>query len=103
MDEIEHTYGGNFEGNSLVGRTASGKTTFVQNLGKSNLFGDTSEVYWISKITLSEERESAVRDSFNNQELYFSYPENLEDFNYLIENFLQTKSDYVNSDMGRTW
>ena len=100
MDEIEHSYGGNFEGNSLVRRTASGKTTFVQNLGKSNLFGDTSEVYWISKITLSEERESAVRDSFNNQELHFSYPDNLEDFNYLIENFMQTKSDYVNSDMG---
>ena len=38
------------------------KQTFVQNLGKNNLFGDISEVYWISKITLSEERESAIRD-----------------------------------------
>ena len=63
MDEIEHTYDGKFEGNILlVGRTASGKTTFVQNLGKKYLFGDISEVYWISKITLSEERKSAIRD-----------------------------------------
>ena len=63
MDEIEHTYDGKFEGNILlVGRTASGKTIFVQNLGKKNLFGDISEVYWISKITLSEERKSAIRD-----------------------------------------
>ena len=101
MDEIEHSYDCKFEGNILVvGRTAFGKTTFVQNLGKNNLFGDISEVYWISKVTLSEERESAIRDSFNNQELHFSYPENLENFNYLIENFMQKKSDYVNSDMG---
>ena len=45
MDEIEHTYDGKFEGNILVvGRTACGKTTFVQNLRKNNLFGDISEV-----------------------------------------------------------
>ena len=63
MDEIEHSYDCKFEGNILVvGRTAFGKTTFVQNLGKNNLFGDISEVYWISKITLSEERKSAIRD-----------------------------------------
>ena len=68
----------------------------MQNLGKSNLFGHIFEVYWISKI----EREDAVRDSFSNQELYFNYPANVEDFNYLIENFMQTKSDYVNSEMG---
>ena len=35
MDEIEHTYDGKFEGNILVvRRTACGKTTFVQNVGK---------------------------------------------------------------------
>ena len=34
-------------------KTGCGKTTFVQNLGRSNLFGDISEVYWISKIVLS--------------------------------------------------
>ena len=100
MDEIEHTYDGKFEGNILVGRTACGKTTFVQNLGKNNLFGDISEVYWLSKIALSEEREDAIRDSFLDQEVHFNYPANLEDFNCLIENFMQVKSNYVNSESG---
>ena len=35
MDEIKYTYDGKFEGNILiVGRTACGETTSVQNLGK---------------------------------------------------------------------
>ena len=35
MDEIKYTYDGKFEGNILiVGRTACGKTTSVQNLVK---------------------------------------------------------------------
>ena len=46
MDEIEDMYGSIFEGNILiVRRTGCGKTMFVQNLGKNNLFGDISEVY----------------------------------------------------------
>ena len=32
--------------------------------------------------------------------MYFNYPANLEDFNYLIEDFMQIKSDYVNSELG---
>ena len=49
---------------------------------------------------ISDEIEEAIRDSFSNQELYFNCPANLEDFNYLIGNFMLTKSNYVNSDMG---
>ena len=84
----------------MVGKTACGKTTFVQNLGKNNLFGDISEVCWVYKIVLSEEREDAIRDSFSRQEIHFNYPRNLEEFNYLIENFVQIKSDYVTSKIG---
>ena len=52
-DEIIYNYDGNFEGNILVvGRTECGKTTFVQNLGKSKLFGEIKEVIWLSKISL---------------------------------------------------
>ena len=41
MDEVNYTSDGNFEGNILIeGGTGCGKTTFVQNLGKNNLFGD---------------------------------------------------------------
>ena len=32
--------------------------------------------------------------------MYFSYPRNLHDFNYLIENFTQEKSDYEDSELG---
>ena len=101
MDEIKYTFDGKSEGNILiVGRTRCGKTTFVQNLGKNELFGDISTVFWISKISLSEEREEKIRESFENQEVFFNYPENLDDFNYLIEGFMQRKADYVNSELG---
>ena len=41
MNEIKYTFDGKFRGNILiVGRTGRGKTTFVQNLGKNELFGD---------------------------------------------------------------
>ena len=91
----------NFEGNILiVHRTGCGKTTFVQKLRKNELFGDISTVFWISKISLSEEREEKIKESFENQEVYFNYPENLDDFNYLIEDFMQRKAVYVNSGLG---
>ena len=89
MDEIKYSFDGKFEGNILIiGRTRCGKTTFVQNLGKNKLFGDVTTVYWISKITLSEEREEKIRQCFENQEVNFNYPENLDDFNYLIQIFM---------------
>ena len=48
----------------VVGRTGCRKTTFVQNLGKDKLFGDIKEVYWISNIELSTEREDGIKDCF---------------------------------------
>ena len=54
------------------------------------MFGDISGDYLVSKIAFSDEIEDAIRDSFGDQELYFNDPANLEDFNYLIENFMQT-------------
>ena len=66
MDEIKYSYDGKFEGNILiVGRTRCGKTTFFKNLGKNKLFGDITAVYWISKISLSAEREEKIREIFN--------------------------------------
>ena len=58
----------------IVGRTGCRKSTFVQNLGKNKLFGDISKMFWVSKIALSEEREDAIRDSFDEQEVHFSCP-----------------------------
>ena len=60
MDELEHTYDGKFEGNVLVvGRTACQKEHLCRMW--ANTIGDIFEVYWVSKIALSEEREDAIR------------------------------------------
>ena len=98
----EYTYEGKFQGNILVvGRTGCGKTTFIQKLGKNRLFGDEiTDVYCVSKIVLTQDRENFIRDSFEEQEVHFSYPHDLDDFNYLVGNFMQYKSDYVDSELG---
>ena len=107
MDEIKYTYNGKFEGNIvIVGRTGCGKTTFVQNLGSNKLFGEINEVYWVSKIELSKEREEKTEESFKDQEVSFQYRNNfhyrnnVDDFDYLIDVFKRRKSDYVNNDLG---
>ena len=93
MDEIrKYTFDGKFEGNILiVGRTGCGKTTFVQNLGKNELFGGISSVFWVSKIPLSQELEENIRDCFSNQEVFFNFPENIDDFNYLVESLCKER------------
>ena len=95
-----YTYDGKFTKNILVvGRTGSGKTTFIQHLGKNELFRtEITDVFWVSKIILSSNRENAIRKSFNNQDVHFNYPSDLDEFNYLLGNFAQEKSDYVDED-----
>ena len=73
MDEIKYTFDGKFEGNiMIVGRTKCGKTTFVQNLGNNKLFGGIFTVFWTSKISLSEEREKKIRESFEDQDVFLT-------------------------------
>ena len=92
MDEVNYTYNQKFEGKILiVGRNGCGKTTFVQNLGKNNLFGDIKEVYWISKIELSKEREENIRDCFKDQTVGFDYPINVKEFIDLLKIYQRKK------------
>ena len=87
---MNYTYDTKFEWNILVvGRTGCGKTTFVQNLEKNKMFRDTKEVMWISKISLSTERENN-RDCFVDQKVDFKYPNSVYDFDHLLE-FCQRK------------
>ena len=97
-----YSYDGKFEGNILVvGRTGCGKTTFIQKLGQSKMFGSIIiEVFWLSKIILSEDRERNIRECFEEQNVQFAYPHNLDNFNYLVENFMQNKSKFVENDLG---
>ena len=52
----------------------------------------------MSKINLSEEREESIRASFEDQNVYFHYPSDLEDFNFLISDFTQKKSSYTDDN-----
>ena len=62
---MNYNYDAKFEGIILVvGRTGCRKTTFVQSLGKSKMFGSLKEVIWASKILLSKEREEQIRNCF---------------------------------------
>ena len=95
-----YTYDKKFDWNILiVKRTGCGKTTFIQKLGKNKKFGEEIlEVFWVSKINLSEEREESIRASFEDQNVYFHYPSDLEDFNFLISDFTQKKSSYTDEN-----
>ena len=93
IDKVDYRYDRKFEGNSLiVRRTSCSKTTFVQNLDKNKLFGDVKEVYWISQIELSKDREKNIRDCFVDQTINFDYPNNVEEFNDLLEVYTRKKS-----------
>ena len=92
MDErfSNYSYDGQFSGNIMVvGRTGCGKTTFIQNLRRNKMFGrEIHTIFWISKIVLSKEREENIRESFADQTVKFTYPKNLDEFNYLINFFV---------------
>ena len=49
MDErfSNYSYDGQFSGNIMVvGRTGCGKTTFIQNLGRSKMFGEKFTLFF---------------------------------------------------------
>ena len=100
--EKDYSYNRKFEGNILVvEQTECGKTTIFQNLGKNKMFGkELAEVFWVSKIVLTKEREDFIRDSFEDEVVQFSYPHDLDDFHYLVENFMQNRSEYIENDLG---
>ena len=93
----QYTYDGKFEENVLiVGRTGCGKTTFIQKLAQNKMFGnDIVNVFWVSKINLDPDREKAIINCFVDQNVQFAYPNNIDDFNYLIASFVSEKSPSV--------
>ena len=102
MDEINYAYDGKFDLNILiVGRTGCGKRTFVQNLGKNELFGDIKEFHWISNIERSKDREENIRVCFKDKIINFDYPTNVEDFNDLLEMYQRKKANYSENDLGK--
>ena len=74
----------------MVGKTACGKTGFVQRLGVNKFFGDIIKAEWVSYIKLDKKREAEIQSCFDCQ-LDFYYPRNKEHFGNLLEYF-KTKS-----------
>ena len=94
MANVEYCYDGKFEGNILVvGQMGCRKTTFIQNIAKIDLFGESKEIFWISKISLSTERED-IKSCFKKY-LDFKYPQNLQNFNMEFD-FFQRKREESN-------
>ena len=57
-----------FDGNILeVGRTARGKTTFLEILGLNNFFGNIIKTKWISGIAIDKQREAEIQSYFSNK------------------------------------
>ena len=69
-------------------------------MGKNKLFSDIKEVYWISKIELSKDREENIKDCFLDQTVIFYYPNNVKDFNDLLEIHTRKKANYTGNDLG---
>ena len=92
-------YDGKFIGNVLVvGRTECGKTTFIQNLGINNFFGDLKIVKWISGIWLSKKREAEIESNFN-CEVNFAYPNDKDELADKIEDYkLESESENENDN-----
>ena len=102
MTRNNFMYDGTFNGNMLVvGQTRCGKTSFVQKLGKSKMFGSIESVCWISKIELSAAREHQIRESFSYASVEFHYPNDVGEFETILELLKNNKSD-VNININDT-
>ena len=95
---MSYVYDGQFTGNILVvGRTACGKTGFVQRLDVNKFFWDIIKAEWVSYIKLDKKREAEIQSCFDCQ-LDFYYPRNKEQFDNLLEYF-KTKSSSSDEDL----
>ena len=74
-DDNVFKYYRTFTDNILVaGQTGHGKTTFVQNLSKSRMFGPLEYVHWISKINFLISRELDISSFFDYTTAEYHYP-----------------------------
>ena len=98
MNKI-YTLDGRFTDNILVpGPTGCGKTTYLQHLARNKMFNRLKSVDWISKITLTKNREEQISSCFKNTKVNFRYQNDLNEFDTRIENF-QRETDDINNNM----
>ena len=95
-------YDGTFNRNMLVvGQTRCGKTSFLQKLGKSKMFGSIESVNWILKIELSAAREHQIRESFSYASVEFHYLNDVGELETILELLKDNKSN-VNININDT-
>ena len=86
MNKI-YTLDGRFTDNILVpGPTGCGKTTYLQHLARNKMFNRLKSVDWISKITLTKNREEQISSCFKNTKVNFRYQNDLNG----IENYIHS-------------
>ena len=84
--DVNYTYDGKLNGNILiVGQTGCGKTTFIKNLSKNKMFRKMKETLWLSKATLSQDREQNISSCFD-LKVNFKYPQTLDELNIDFDN-----------------
>ena len=59
--------------------------------------GEIKEVIWVSKIPLSKDRENNIGECFVDEEIDFKYPNNIDEFDYLLE-YLQRQKASCNEN-----
>ena len=90
---------GQFRGNVLIaGKTGCGKTYFMQKLDVNNFFGKTIRNEWVSSIQLSKSTEAEIQSSFS-CDVSFHYPQTLEAFDDLVEEFKLKSIDDTDSSI----
>ena len=100
MTEINFMYDATFNGNVLVvAQTRCGKTSFVQNLGRNKMFCSIDTVDWISKIELFETKEHQIRESFCYASVEFHYPNDVAEFETILELLADNRSDANNIEL----
>ena len=76
-------YNGQFSGKIfVVGKTACGKTTFLEKLGINNFFGNLVKTEWISVMDIDDKREAKIQSCFSNKtEIHIAKePDELDSF-----------------------
>ena len=89
------TYNATFSDNILVvGQTGYGKTSFVQSLGKSKMFGNALlSADWVSKINITKSREDKIKKCFEYKKVELNYPNDTDELDLIIETFKKDSFD----------
>ena len=64
------------------------------------MFGEIKEVIWVSKIPLSKDRDNNIRECFVDEEMDFKYPNNIDEFDDLLNYFQRQKAPHNENYLG---